>query len=121
MTPVSMLSQSKKPPVPCIRGHDPISSFLISVPPHFMLASLSFAEYLVTNDNSARTSGPGVPSGDDVLVGLRSTDEADFAGEKRVPEDPRGPEGPPKRSAPNRRASTLRGGVFLVQVRDVAR
>src|ERR1035437_4892044 len=39
--------------------------------------------------------GPGVPSGDDALVGLRSTDEKDFAGEKRVPEDPRGPEGAP--------------------------
>ena len=35
------------------------------------------------------------PTGNDALVGLRSTDETDFAGEKRVPEDPRGPEGPP--------------------------
>ena len=39
--------------------------------------------------------GPGLPSGDDALVGLRSTDEADFAGEKRVPEDASGPERPP--------------------------
>jgi|GEM_PF-4862110 len=60
-----------------------------------MLASLSFAEYLVTNDISARTARSWVPTGNDALVSLRSTDETDFAGEKRVPEDPRGPEGPP--------------------------
>ena len=42
-----------------------------------------------------RTPGPGVPSGDDALVGLPGANETGLPGEKRVQGDPRGPGGPP--------------------------
>ena len=64
-----------------------------------------------------RPPGPGVPTGDDAPVGLRPTDEADLAGQKRVQGDPRLPARRtprPLRASPMRILFGVAFGMFFV-------